>query len=500
LLSPTVKKVFIPVLALMLLGSCDILNKEPLTNITPQNFFKSTDDAEAGLTAVYDVLQFTGAYGQDMNVVGEMPSDNCTSVNNDVNAMEKIIWTPTTSQVGNIFRDMYIGINRANAVLKYVPTIEMATARRDQILGEARFLRALFYFNLVRLYGGVSLHLEPVEGSSQSEVAVARATPEQVYAQIVEDLKQAEGLVVADQGPLNRTRVNRPTVNALQAKVYLTMRQWSEAAAAANKVFTSNITTLATTPKALYPAENKTESIFEVQFAGTTDGGFLLPDLMLPTPPATYSFAKFNIPTLYRTTATAQPTDLTAIVDTVNDKRWAYVGNTNAGRDHVSWVDSPRNRPANDRGPFVYKWTSTSVAPFNSADNYYLLRLADVYLMFAEASNEQSGPSNDALARLNAIRTRAGLPALTLTTLSSKKLFRDEVDKQRRLELAFEGERWFDLLRYARHNETEPNAHATTALTLIQQLRGTADANYLLLPLPQSEINNNANTKQNPGF
>ncbi|OON70098.1 RagB/SusD family nutrient uptake outer membrane protein [Hymenobacter sp. CRA2] len=493
------KKTLIPVLALMLLGTgCNILDKDPLTTIAPANFFKNADDAEASITAVYDVLQFTGAYGQDMNVVGEMPSDNCTTTNNDVNAMERIIWTPTTSQVNNVFRDMYIGINRANAVIKYVPGVDMPAERRDQILGEARFLRALFYFNLVRLYGGVSMRLEPVESNAQEVVSVARATPEQVYAQIVDDLGQAENLVATSQGTLNGTRVNKPTVNALQAKVYLTMRQWSDAATAANKVITSNVASLMATPKALYPPENKGESIFEVQFAGTADGGFLLPDLVLPAPPASYSFQKFNIPTLFRTGTSAQPTDLTSVVDTLNDLRWKYVGTTDAGRDHVSYVDSKRS--GNDRGPFVYKWTSTPVQPFNSADNYYLLRLADVYLMFAEASNEQNGPNADALGRLNSIRTRAGLPALTLANLGTKAAFRNEVDKQRRLELAFEGERWFDLLRYARHNQAEANAHAVTALTIIQQQKGTADANFLLFPIPQSELNNNVNTQQNPGF
>ncbi|MCC3156696.1 RagB/SusD family nutrient uptake outer membrane protein [Hymenobacter sp. 15J16-1T3B] len=495
------KKIVIPAAALLLLAaSCNVLDKEPLTTIAPTNFFKSADDAESGITAVYDVLQFTGAYGQDLNVVGEMPSDNCTSLNGDVNAMERITWTPTTSQVGNVFRDMYIGINRANAVLKYVPTVEMPAARRDQILGEARFLRALFYFNLVRLYGGVSLHTEPVESSSQDVVALPRASADEVYNQIVQDLTAAEGLVAADQGALNRTRVNKPTVNALQARVYLTMRRWSDAQAAAGKVLGTTVASLVATPKALYPAENKAESIFEVQFAGSTDGGFLLPDLVLPTPPATYSFAKFNIPTLYQSAASSKPTDLTFAVDTLTDLRWKYVGTTNAGRDHVSWVDGPRSRGANDRGPFVYKWTSTSVAAFNSADNYYLLRLADVYLMYTEASNEQNGPNADALTRLNAIRQRAGLPAATLATLGTKQLFRAEVDKQRRLELAFEGERWFDLLRYARHNQAEAGAHAITALDIIQQQKGSADANYLLFPLPQSEINNNAKTQQNPGF
>ena len=108
-----------------------------------------------------------------------------------------------------------------------------------------------------------------------------------------------------------------------------------------------------------------------------------------------------------------------------------------------------RSSSANDNGPFVYKWRSGPNV-FNSPDNYYILRLADIMLMYAEAMNEQSGPNQDALNRLNAVRTRAGLRALTLSDVATRQALRNEIDRQRRLELAFEGERWFDLLRYSR--------------------------------------------------
>jgi len=486
------KRLIIVCIPLFFLASCDVLDKQPLPSITPENFFTTADDAEAALTAGYDALQQTSLYGQDLNVVGEMPSDNVTSSNGDVNALERLIWTPQTGQVSGIFQASYIGINRANAVLRYVPTISMDATRRDQILGEARFLRALHYFNLVRMYGGVPLRLDPSESGEPGAVALARSTPEQVYAQIGTDLQQAEQLTATSFGSqaANRTRIIKTAVNALQARVYLTQRQWAEAATAANKVISSGQYQLSPSFNALFPPDNNAESIVEVQFSGNADGGFVLPDLLLPSPPATYSFPKFNIPT----------TELIQYADTLNDLRWKFTGEvTQAGRNHASFVMA-RSGNANDNGPFVYKWRSNPNA-FNSPDNYYVLRLADVLLMFAEASNEQTGPNPDALTRLNAVRTRAGLPALTLATLTTKQAFRDEVDRQRRLELAFEGERWFDLLRYARHTQADPSAiHRVTALTIIQQVRGSQDVNYLLFPIPQSEINNNALIQQNPGY
>jgi hypothetical protein len=318
-----------------------------------------------------------------------------------------------------------------------------------------------------------------------------------VYDQVVADLQRA-----ALQMPLTNTnRAARNAANALLARVQLTRRNWAAAQAAANQVITAGVT-LNSSFKSLYPAENKgAESLFEIQYAGTADGGNILPDLLLPSPLATYSFPKFNIPTR----------ELLTYADTVNDRRWAFNGLVNSaagrviGRDHASYIDGKPGRGgnSNDVGPFVFKWTSIG-GNFSSTDNTYVLRYAEVLLAYAEAVNEQTGPSADALAKLNLVRQRAGLTALTLSSpqAASKQALRNELDRQRRLELAFEGERWFDLLRYARHTIADASAtHAVTALDIIAQQRGGArDANYLLFPLPQGEINTNPLVQQNPGY
>jgi hypothetical protein len=175
----------------------------------------------------------------------------------------------------------------------------------------------------------------------------------------------------------------------------------------------------------------------------------------------------------------------------------------------VSYIDGkpgPKTAtfdPTNDAGPFVYKWTSIG-NNFSSTDNTYVLRYAEVLLAYAEAVNEQTGPSTDVLAKLNLVRQRAGLVALTTASpqAATKQTMRNEIDRQRRLELAFEGERWFDLLRYARHTQAEPSAtHAVTALDIIAQQRGGArDVNYLVFPIPQAETNTNPLIQQNPGY
>ena len=479
------KKILAPILTAMLLTGCNFLDKEPLTTVAPSTYFKSAADAEASITGTYDGLQATGLYSQDLIVMGEMPSDNCTSANGDVARMDQLTWQSNTAQNTNLYTAAFVGVNRANIVLKYVPSISMDATRKGQIIGEAKFLRALYYFDLVKAFGGVPLRLEPTESAAASVVNLPRTDADKVYAQIIMDLQDAEKAMPAS----NPNRAASGAAAALLAKVYLYQRQWALAMQAAGRVLANTNYSFNPAPhsfEALFPAENKPESIFEVENEGSTDGNNILPDLLLPNPPATYSFPKFNIPT----------SELLQYADTVNDLRWAFLGNTNAGHSHASFVLRNNGGP-NDSGPFVYKWTGPPNG-FNSADNTYILRLADVMLIYAEASNELNGATPDALAPLNLIRHRAGL-ADFLT--ADKQMLRDEIDRQRRLELAFEGERWFDLLRYARHEMADQSAnHAITALDIIQQKRGSADVNYLLFPIPLNEINTNPNVQQNPGY
>lgn len=469
------------------LAGCDTLDKDPLPSVSPETFFNNGEDAEAALAAAYDAIQDGALYGLDLNVVGEMPSDNVSSNNGDVTPIGNIAWTTTTSQVQNIFRQSYVGIARANAVIENVPGIDMPAARRTQIVAEAQWLRALHYFNLARNYGGVPIRTAVVTSGAPSATAIPRSTLDETYAQVLSDLDAASGGVAArfDDPALARGRATKGAVDALRARVLLTRGDFAGAAAAAQRVISNDLYRLAGSFNALWSPNNNPESVFEVQYVGSPDAGFVLPDVLLPAPPATFSFPKFNIPTAELVAFAVTDEDGNGTND---DTRWAFNGTSN-----VSYIRRPGG--GNDGGNFVYKWRSNP-SFFNSPDNYVVLRLADVKLIFAEASNEVSGPNAAAFQQLNDVRQRAGLRAFTSADLPSQQAFRDEVDRQRRLELAFEGERWFDLKRYAQN----PQMHAVTALDLIEQNRGTRDANYLLFPIPQAEINANPAITQNPGY
>ena len=505
------------ILAVLLTRCSDVLEKVPLASVDPATFFETGDNAEAALASAYDALQPDTYYGWPMNSIGELPSDNATTGNADVTPLDEINWTSSTGVVSNLFRQAYIGINRANAIIKYVPGIaDMPAERRDQIVGQAYFLRALHYFNLVRLYGGVPLRLEPTEQSEGS--TLPRAAEDQVYAQIVADLQQAESLCGESYGSaeLDRAYATKTVANALLTKVYLTTRQWGGAVEAATKVLASTHYSFTPDFRALFPIENQLESILEVQYSGTpNDGGNAMPDLMLPSPPASYSFPKFNLPTA----------EIVGYADTAatHDKRWTLASRTYVTvadgadantfpdtttviddhvtiRDYYPYKSAPGSGSGNDLGYFEFKHLGEANF-FNSPLNYVIIRLSDVILMYAEASNELNGPNGDALEKLNMTRNRAGLPALMLADVSSKEALRDAIDRERRLELAFEGERWFDLLRYTKHEAADGSQHAVTALDLIEQKRGTRNTDFLLFPIPLDEINSNPQLgQQNPGF
>lgn len=480
-------------------GCTSILDQEPLVNLTEKNALGTAANAEAALSSAYAALLPGQYYGEVMNTITELPGDNTFTANGARTMWDDFTWNPTTDFVGN-YSQIYNAVAKANLIITLVPDVDMDETRRTEIIGEAHFLRALHYFNLVRLYGGVSLYTEPILSGDAATInekgLLPRSSVEDTYTLITNDLTIAEQTVPASQpnASQNRCRAIKAVVNALQAKVYLTMGNYLLAKQAAQKVFDIGaLYSLSNDFNALWPAENKGESIFEIQYDPPILGGGIMPDLMLPSPLATYSFDKYPRPTA---------DFIDHVADKINDKRFRFVGPISSGTSHVA--DNYTSFCVGlgsgvvDQGYFIYKWRNTGALPFNNPDNYPVLRLADIKLIYAEAENEINGPLN-AFGALNEIRLRADLEALTIADLPSKEAFRDEVDRQRRLELAFEGERWFDLLRYARDRKAGI-PHVITALDVIKSKKGTEDETYLLLPLPQSEINSNPKVSQNPGY
>ena len=467
-------KILAVAVSIFALSACDLLEEKPESFISPSNFYKNSADAVAAVNAVYDVVSSIGVYNQCMWWVADMSTDDVTAgvgVNNlSILQIDSYTHSSLNNRLDLLWQTTFDGINRANQVLSHVPDIDMDVALKTRILGEARFLRGLFYFNLVRIFGPVPI-LTVETGSLTDDLGVSRSPVEDVYALILEDLGVAEsGLAVKMTGD-DVGRATQGAAKSLLAKVYLTRGEWDKAASKAKEVIDNAATygydLWANYAEAFTTAnENGKESVFSAQFSSGIQEGSSMMIYCLP-----------------RNTIVGQ--GFSSFVPTT-DIYNSYEPN-DARKTFTYWTTFTKGTQTITFSPAIYKYNDPAAT--NTADastNYPVIRYADVLLMYAEAANEL-GQTDEALTYINQVRTRAKLTSLS--GLSSDGI-RDAVLKERRLELAFEGHRWFDLVRTGR---------------LVSTLRAKGNTNiqdyHVLYPVPQRDIDVNSNLKpQNAGY
>lgn len=462
--------------ALALTGCEDFLDLEPISDLAEDNFFKTGADAESALIAAYDALQ-SEYYIFDRFINGDVISDNCYAGGDNPNNFQLDEFTVTPSN-GNVERDwsyLYEAISRANAVLDNVPDIEatdLTATRKTEILAEASFLRAYHYFQLVNLWGEVPLVLEKVNSTDPEVVFQSKASVQDIYNAMISDLRfAAENL--PEFHPQQEQRATQGAANTMLAKVYTHQPNpdWAMVRQHALEVINSGVYLLVPDYDDLWKPtnENSSESIFEVQFIGGTNEANWGPQLWLPPSLTNDGWRKFNTPSK----------DLIAAFDAENDDVRKDASILFEGG--LPWQD-----PDFPSGTVPFPYKQREANGWSSANNFILLRLADVVLLLAEAENEL-GDTGAAATALNQIRNRVNLPN---TTASGQSELREAIHNERRLELAFEGHRWFDLKRTG------------MAVSTMNAL----DRNYnveeyeLLLPIPQSELDRNPNLTQNPGY
>ncbi|KQC33373.1 hypothetical protein AAU57_08645 [Nonlabens sp. YIK11] len=449
-------------LSAFLLTACsdDFIDKEPITQISTGNLYQTQEDAEAVLISCYDGLQPDSYYGFDMLVYGDVRSDNCfAGGDNAANfQIDNFNVNPTNAIITRSFSQMYSAINRANTVLNRVEQMDEAlfdTGRKEGILGEALFLRGLHYFNLVRLFGDVPLVTTETTSLDPAQLNVSRTAQQEVYNQIITDLLEAQSLL--PDVPVDPERAAKGAAEALLSKVYLTLEDYPNVDVWTEAVMRRGYG-LQTRFDNLFNQENKfnNEVIFAVRYLGDTEGN-VFPELVLPTPEASFDFIKFNTPT-------------------PNSINQFQGGDSRAASSFVQ-----RNGES-----FLYKWRNGEA--FQSADYTIVLRYADVLLMRAEALN-QINRTGDAIDLLNRVRLRAGLPNYGGQT--DPVSVDDAIFQERRLEFMYEGHRWFDLKR-------KGFAAVTEALDESKDI--SISEFELLLPIPQTELDRNPNLTQNPGY
>lgn len=479
---------YLAVITFVLQGcSKDFIQLNPVSNANEENFYKTEEDFVNAIYGAYAMLKSGGVYSDNMQLLGDLRSDNTemgTTASNRFSYFDLTQFNvqATSPIVESIWNDHYAGIRNVNVILGRIGAAPVPDAVKQRIRGEAQFLRGLFYFNLVRVFGKVPLVTKNIQSIPEA-YTYGRAAVDDVYGQIVSDLRAAESAlppaVAGEEG-----RAAKGAAGALLGKVYLTMHNYTAARDVLKTVIASGRYDIMDNYADLWDAQKKNseESIFAVQFLASISSptGARFTERWFPYQYPLFTFSTsgggYNIPTENLITA-YETGDLRKDASL----RESY---TNRNGQLVTGL----------QGRFQYKFHDEPIRSGGSSDNWPVLRYADVLLMYAEALNEISfdpDADGEAFTQLNRIRRRAGLPAKTADNtdpalkVASQEAFRLAMEQERRVEFAFEGHRWFDLVRTNR------------AIAVLGQ---GLTAQQMVLPVPQSQIDvNPAKIDQNPG-
>jgi len=445
------KKIFIiGIFASLVLASCSkLFDVEPTASISSDIVIKDKAGIEHALTGSYNALQAVGLYGRNFVIVSDLAADNLTwtGTSQDYGQIEKKPTPADNSIVDGFWSASYDGINRVNNILFALPSVgNLSEAESAQFEGEALYLRALFYYNLVVHFGDVPLKTLPT--LDLNSIDAERTPVAQVMEQIIADLVSArDALSTAKLAG----RANTYAASALLAKVYLTKFQVLNHAASAalaiseaNRVISEGGYTLATPYNSLFSSATATsESIFEIVF-----------DLQNFNRLAQYYYTR-NLIGRYEVAPTP-----------------GFLASFETGDQRLTGSVAYDDKNL----PYGIKYNDVS----GGTDRVYVSRLADVILTRAEALAYSGGDPAAIQADINLVRNRAGLDNTAASTLEGLKL---AIENERRYEFAFEGHRWIDLVRTGR---------AASVLGI--------DPKYTLFPIPLSEMQTNAKMTQNPGY
>jgi tetratricopeptide (TPR) repeat protein len=427
----------------------DFLTVVPETNLSTAIFFSKEADFQQAVNAAYVPLR--SIVNDRAWLLGEMHSDNAyyyrnilfgaTEQQEDIAdfAVPTANGVTSNTHVLNQYRLDYQIIARANQILTAIDAVEFAAASKNNLKGQAQFLRAYAYFELVQYFGKVPLHLTPV--TNRQEAALPLSTVDEVYAQIIKDATAATtGLL--PKSTQEAGRVTSGTAKMLLANVYMVRKNWAEAEKLLKEIVSSNEYKLMPDFNDAFSTntgnKNNAESIFEVQFqegASGYNGAIMYNYLPRPMSPEELKpISGTSNPQPLTGEGNGAPTpDLIAAFETGDKRKDGTIGT-------VTISGSLR---ANKTFPYNKKFAKTHSLHGNTGNNFPIYRYAETLLYLAEALTEQ-GKMGEALPILNQVRSRAGLPAATATAQAA---LRTQIYQDRRSELAFENKRWFDLVR-----------------------------------------------------
>lgn len=476
------------ILAILISAGCKkFLAVDPPYTQDAENFFQTPEDYERALTGAYDLLQasFISLW------IGEIASDNSIAGGESVNDSQGLHQIDLMTQGGvnnelrNVLRWNYAGITRANYILEFKDNISFNG--KERIIAEARFLRAYYYFELVKFFGDLPLIIDKRIGIEEART-IPRSPKSEVYAQIEEDLIYASSILstVASQ----KGRATKGAALSLLGKAYLYQNKYTEAAAAFDQVITGGSYSLFADYTTLFSVSNEgnSETVFDIEYTGLEGGGYgCLVCLEGNAAPGFHGIRQYNGPIYGDGNSYNLPTqalyDAFSPIDPRRDATILDIDafiSAQANPESITYAIGAGGHTGYYNNKYIKRQGELGLPDndLTSPVNYRVIRYADVLLMAAEA-HYQNGNSSYAQQLINQIRARAGIPGISLSSIN-------DIYKERRYELSGEGHRFFDLVR---------TGQAATYIVGFQSGKNE------LFPIPQVEIDlTGGNWSQNPGY
>lgn len=475
----------------LILAGCATLDEKPASFLVTEQFYQNESQAIASVTGLYRKLYESGQaiYNSLFQIGVEMATDDYEAGprarNAHVRAISGLTHDSSNDRMEQLWKQSYDGINASNIAIDKIALIEASKINekvRIRLINEAKFLRAIHYFNLVRWFGPVPLTLHETTSLSPESLAVEKSSETDVYKQIIADLKDAESLPkTADYGAADIGRATSGAAKSILSKVYLTTKDWDNAILKSKDVIDHEGYDLFEDFSDVFAVAKKNgkEHIFSAQFKG--NAGFQANSLASRSAPADvpgingdYSDALHVAGGLYESFS-------------ANDTR----------RDitFVTKITSPVNGQLYTLAtPQFHKYYDESVigSQGQSSKNLPIIRYAEVLLIYAEALNEKYGPTAQSFWAIDKVRQRAHISKLEdIVPVLSQDQFRDAVFLERRKELVYEYQRWFDLARRG----------ATYYVNTLKAAGKTLAApRHIHFPTPQRELNLNSKLKQHPDW
>jgi hypothetical protein len=470
------------------LSGCEkFLSVDPPYSQDVENFFQSPEDYDRALTGAYDMLQ-----GSFMTLwIGEIASDNAIAGGESVNdsqglhQIDNMTHGGVNNELRNVLRWNYTGITRANYILEHKDNIDFVG--KDHILAEAKFLRAYYYFELVKYFGDVPLIIDKRIGIEEA-LQIPRSPKSEVYAQIEKDFSEAAQVL----NPISaqKGRATKGAALAFLGKVYLYQNKFSDAAATFDEVINSGSYSLIPNYNDLFSVanENNSETVFDVQYTGLEGGSYgCLICLEGNAAVGFQGIRQYNGPVYGDGNSYNLPTqELYDAFSPIDPRRAATVLDIDAfiaaqpNASSITYAIGAGGHTGFYNNKYIKRQGEIGLPDndLTSPVNYRVMRYADVLLMAAEA-HYQLGNSSQAQILVNQVRTRAGIPGISVNSI-------DKIYKERRYELSGEGLRFFDLVRTGQ---------------AVDYIQGFVPGKHELFPIPQVEIDlAGGNWSQNPGY